>query len=44
MRQIKTDDQVVNLFTKGLSIDKFKMFRRHLGIVQRMEVDIEEEC
>ena len=44
MRKIKTYDQVVDLFTKSLSTSKFEMFRRQLGLVQRMEVDIEGEC
>ncbi|XP_042443979.1 filament-like plant protein 7 [Zingiber officinale] len=42
MRQIRTDDQVVDLFTKGLSASKFKRFRDQLGIVQR--VGVEGEC
>ncbi|XP_042423573.1 uncharacterized mitochondrial protein AtMg00810-like [Zingiber officinale] len=42
MRQISTDDQVANLFTKGLSASKFKRFRDQLGIVQR--VGVEGEC
>ena len=44
MQHIKTDDQVADLFTKSLSTNKFEMFRHQLGIVQRMEVDIEGEC
>ena len=44
MRHIKTDDQVADLFTKSLSTSKFETFRHQLGLVQRMEVDIEGEC
>ena len=44
MRQIKTDDQVADLFTKSLSTCKLEMFRRQLDIVQRMRADIEGEC
>ena len=44
MRQIKTDDQVADLFTKSLSIGKLEKFRRQLNIVQRMRADIEGEC
>lgn len=44
MRQIKTDDQVADLFTKSLSTGKFEMFRCQLGTVQRMRADIEGEC
>ena len=44
MLHIKTDDQVADLFTKSLSTSKFEMFRHQLGLVQRMEVDIEGEC
>ena len=44
MRQIKTDDQVADLFTKSLSTSKLEMFRRQLDIVQRMRADIEGEC
>ena len=44
MRQIKTNDQVADLFTKSLSMSKFEMFHHQHGLVQRMEVDIEGEC
>ena len=44
MRQIKTDDQAADLFTKSLSTGKLEMFRRQLDIVQRMRADIEGEC
>ncbi|CAL9028013.1 unnamed protein product [Prunus brigantina] len=36
MRHINTDDQVADLFTKGLSTGKFENFRRQLNVVQRM--------
>ncbi|BFG28414.1 hypothetical protein CerSpe_146880 [Prunus speciosa] len=36
MRHINTDDQVADLFTKGLSTGKFKKFRRQLNVVQRL--------
>ncbi|KAL5577449.1 hypothetical protein UlMin_019148 [Ulmus minor] len=44
MKQIKTDDQVADLFTKSLSSGKVEMFRCQLGTVQRMRADIEGEC
>ncbi|KAL5795083.1 hypothetical protein ACOSP7_003677 [Xanthoceras sorbifolium] len=44
MRQVKTDEQVADLFTKSLSIGKFENFRRQLGMVQRMGANIEGEC
>lgn len=44
MRQIKTDDQVADLFTISLSTGKLEKFRRQLNIVQRMKADIEGEC
>ncbi|XP_042448038.1 secreted RxLR effector protein 161-like [Zingiber officinale] len=42
MRQISTDDQVADVFTKSLSTNKFKMFRYQLSTVQR--VGVEGEC
>ena len=44
MMQIKTDDQVADLFTKGLSTSKFGMFRCQLGIVQIVRAGVEGEC
>ncbi|KAE8679564.1 tir-nbs resistance protein [Hibiscus syriacus] len=44
MRKIKTDEQIDDLFTKSLSVGKFEHFRRQHGVIQRMEVNIEEEC
>ncbi|KAE8691720.1 Detected protein of unknown function [Hibiscus syriacus] len=44
MRQIKTDEQIVDLFTKSLSVGKFEHFRRQHGVIQRMEANIEGEC
>ncbi|RXH77727.1 hypothetical protein DVH24_039698 [Malus domestica] len=36
MRQINTDDQIADLFTKGLSTCKFEKFRRQLSMEKRM--------
>lgn len=44
MRQIKTDDQVADLFTKGLSIGKCEGFRYQLNMVRRMGASAEGEC
>ncbi|XP_062103182.1 uncharacterized mitochondrial protein AtMg00810-like [Humulus lupulus] len=37
MQQINTDDQVANIFTKGLSTIKFSKFRTQLNLVKREE-------
>ena len=44
MQQIKTDDQVANLFTKGLNTGKHESFRCQLNMVQRMRTSAEGEC
>lgn len=44
MRQIKTDDQIADLFTKGLSIGKCEGFRCQLNMVRRMRASVEGEC
>ena len=44
MRQTKTDDQVADIFTKGLSASKFEDFRRQLNMVRRMGASVEREC
>ena len=44
MRQIKTDEKIADLFTKGLTAGKFENFCRLLNEVQRMGVDVEGEC
>ena len=44
MRQVKTEDQVADLFTKSLNIGKFENFRFQLGMIRRMGLDIEGEC
>ncbi|KAM1471212.1 hypothetical protein ACFXTN_038164 [Malus domestica] len=36
MRQINTDEQVADLFTKGLSTSKFEKFRCQLSMEKRM--------
>ena len=43
MRRIKTDDQIADLFTKGLNASKFENFRRQFGMVKGMRVDVEGE-
>ncbi|KAH9723693.1 hypothetical protein KPL70_007207 [Citrus sinensis] len=44
MRQVKTDEQIADLFTKSLSVGKFEHFRRQLSVIQRMGANIEGEC
>lgn len=44
MRQIKTDDQVTDLFTKSLSTSKLENFCQQLDIVQRMRAAIKGKC
>ena len=44
MQQIKTDDQVADLFTKGLNTGKHESFRCQLNMVQRMRTSAEGEC
>ncbi|CAL5438464.1 unnamed protein product [Camellia sinensis] len=43
MRQIKSKDQVADLFTKGLSGSKFESFCHQLGMIKSLEVDVEGE-
>ena len=38
MQLIKTDDQVVDLFTKGLNTGKFEKFRRQLNMKKKNEL------
>ncbi|KAL6343110.1 hypothetical protein AAG906_018948 [Vitis piasezkii] len=44
LKQIKSEDQVADLFTKGLSGSKFESFCHQLGMVKILEVDVEGEC
>ena len=44
MRYIKTNDQVVDLFTKSLTIEKFQKFHQQLNMDQWMKVGVEGEC
>ncbi|RVW16642.1 Retrovirus-related Pol polyprotein from transposon RE1 [Vitis vinifera] len=44
LKQIKSEDQVADLFTKGLSGSKFESFFHQLGMVKILEVDVEGEC
>ena len=44
MQQIKTDDQVADLFTKELNTGKHESFRCQLNVVQRMRTSAEGEC
>ena len=44
MKQVKTEDQIADLFTKSLNTGKFESFRSQLGMIQRLGVDIEGEC
>ncbi|CAL5438518.1 unnamed protein product [Camellia sinensis] len=44
MRQIKSEDQVADLFTKGLSGSKFESFCHQLGMIKSLEADVEGEC
>ena len=43
MHQVKTDDQVADLFTKGLNGGTIEKFRRQLNMY-RVEVCVEGEC
>ena len=44
MRYVKTNDQVVNLFTRTLGTKKFEEFCEQLNINQRIKVGVEGEC
>ncbi|KAE8669113.1 Detected protein of unknown function [Hibiscus syriacus] len=44
MKQIKTDDQVADLFTKSLSSGKFEIFLCQLSTVKIMRAVVEGEC
>jgi len=44
MQQIKTDDQVADLFTKELNTSKHESFRCQLNMMQRMRTSAEGEC
>ena len=44
LKQIKSEDQVAELFTKGLSGSKFESFCHQLGMVKILEADVEGEC
>ena len=43
MHQVKTDDQVADLFTKGLNGGKLEKFRKQLNMC-RAEAGVEGEC
>ena len=36
LEQVKTDDQVADIFTKGLGGSKFEKFRKQLGMTSRL--------
>ncbi|KAJ8758773.1 hypothetical protein K2173_000494 [Erythroxylum novogranatense] len=40
MEHIKTEDQITNLFIKGLNDNKFESFCHQLGMAKRMGVDV----
>ena len=44
MQQIKTDDQVTDLFTKRLNTSKYESFHCQLNMVQRMRTSVEGDC
>lgn len=44
MQYVKTDDQVMDSSTKGLSTGKFEEFCHKLNMGQRMKVGEEGEC
>ncbi|PKI63871.1 hypothetical protein CRG98_015754 [Punica granatum] len=44
LQQVKIEDQVADLFTKGLSGNKIESFCHQLGMVERMEAGVEGEC
>ena len=35
MIQVKTEEQLANIFTKGLNSEKLKEFRKELGMISR---------
>ncbi|KAI3703128.1 hypothetical protein L6452_28884 [Arctium lappa] len=44
LRQIKTEDQAADLFTRGLGGNKFEGFRQQLNVMKRTEAGVEGEC
>lgn len=44
LKQIKSKDQVADLFRKGLSSSKFENFYQQLGMIKNVEADVEGEC
>ena len=44
MVQVKTEDQVADLFTKGLNGNKLKSFSHQLGMTNKKEAGVEGEC
>ena len=44
LQHVKTENQVADLFIKGLSSNKLESFYQQLGMVKRMEVSVEGEC
>ena len=44
MQQIKTNDEVADIFTKGLSAGKYEDFRCQLNMVRQMGASVEGEC
>jgi len=44
LKQIKSEDQVADIFTKGLSSNKFEAFCQQLGLIRITEADVEGEC
>ncbi|GKV12767.1 hypothetical protein SLEP1_g23879 [Rubroshorea leprosula] len=44
MQATKTDEQAVDIFTKGLNAGKLEKFRKQLGMMPRSKVDAEGEC
>ena len=44
LQHVKTENQVVDLFTKGLSSSKLESFYQQLDMVKRMEAGVEGEC
>ena len=44
LEKVKTEDQVADLFTKGLNGNKVENFCCKLSMVRRLEAGVEGEC
>lgn len=44
LKHVDTTEQVADLFTKGLSGNKFESFSHQLGMMKRIDAGVEGEC